>query len=223
MKKALSRTIFLLTILPANILGMLPLALPGCGVPPPPNNTSLYLEVAKIAASLAQIPGILSANSDDTKSLRLGAALTGLPSAGFFAYDIARKRSGYGACLAKEAVYDFPKEAIALWCIAYDLYKFQHADEISAQNKESKKQELHGSISQGVLLAVEIFLRGLSTLQYYQQMNTPHHDRINNYINLADLTSEFADWVELSRLLTRPSLGPKWQEFWKEKKDLMGE
>lgn len=165
-----------------------------------PTDHSLGWEIAKIALSLAHIPGIISSDSTNVNTLRLGAGLTLATSVTKTTYELFRQRQN--SMLIKEMVYDLPKSTAYAWCILYDYYKITHAKELAEKNKSESKKDLRLKIGQCILLAVEIFLRILSSIEY--QQNNP---------TTAALSSEAADLVELSRLLTRPILGSKLEKF----------
>jgi|GEM_PF-5903792 len=162
--------------------------------PPPPGGNDYIIEIAKMAASLAQIPDIVMGDSSNATSLRVSSGLTLASVLTKTTYDLIRKRKG--SRLIKDVLYDFPKTAAYAWCMAYDIYKIKNAQELAAKNKSVTKKDLRLKIGQSVLLAVELFLRTMATIKYKQNDTTT-----------AVLSSEAADLIEISRLLTRPAIG----------------
>jgi hypothetical protein len=204
MKKILLLPIFL--FINNTTLAMLP---PKVEQKTIPNHSfECYVEIAKIALSLAHIPGIISSDSTNINMFRLGTGLALASSATKTTYDLFRQRQN--SILIKEMIYDLPKVTAYAWCIAYDYYKITHAKDLVEKNKTESRKDLRLKIGQCILLAVEIFLRILASIEYKQNNTTT-----------AIFSSEAADLVELSRMLTRPVLGSKLEKLIEKKQKLL--
>ncbi len=149
--------------------------------------------VLELLGTLAQVPGILTADSENAWAIKASAVLSMVAIDAKIIKELFKDQQG---CLAKQCVYNVPKTLAYALASLYDYVRLTSPHkEVKSGSAEAKNLRSF-KISQFFHLGVEMLFRIFAYMDSCKAA-TPGHQPLAGYL------SEAADWVELWRLLSR--------------------
>lgn len=157
-------------------------------------------DLLAMVGPLLHVPYILTLDSDDSKKVRLAGLLAMLPTGAKVIYKSFEKCNGRFLTIVLPGVPKYLGYSVAN---LYDWINVTSPRHMILERQQKGDYLKRIKVEQGAYLAFEVLLRIISFFASYKADNAEYPAGRSDLKTVGALASEFADWIELWRLLGR--------------------